>query len=185
MSDSSHGGLDPARWRRVRELFDDVVECDPAERPARLDAACAADLELRHEVESLLAHADAGSDRDTIGGIITAAPGHAMAVDGRNGVLPAPVAIGHYHILEKLGEGGMGEVFLAEDTTLGRRIALKLPAAPLAGDAEARARLLREARAAATLNHPHVCVVHEVGEGPDGGRSSRWSTWKARRWPPD
>src|SRR5262245_40993228 len=66
------------------------------------------------------------------------------------------------------GQRRHGRGLLAEDTILGRRVALKLPAAPLAGDADACARLQREARAAATLNHPHVCVVHEVGEAPDG-----------------
>jgi tetratricopeptide (TPR) repeat protein len=186
VSESPHGPFDPARWRRVREVFDEVVEHAPAERPARLAVACEGDAELRREVESLLAYDRSSRDtpsrdtpfqnqntpsrdtpsRDTIDAILTeAARG---AVNGRYPPQPVPATIGHYRIIEKLGEGGMGEVFLAEDTTLGRRVALKLPAAPLAGDADARARLQREARAAATLNHPHVCVVHEVGEGPDG-----------------
>jgi serine/threonine protein kinase/tetratricopeptide (TPR) repeat protein len=154
------------RWQRVRDLFDDVVERDAAGRLARLGAVCEGDPELRREVESLLAHDR--SAHETIEGIVAKAAQGAVAVDGRAGPPPVPTTIGHYHIIQKLGEGGMGEVFLAEDTTLGRRVALKLPAAPLAGDAVARARLQREARAAATLNHPHVCVVHEVGEGPDG-----------------
>jgi tetratricopeptide (TPR) repeat protein/predicted Ser/Thr protein kinase len=154
------------RWRRVRELFDDIVERDPAERLARLGVTCEGDPELRREVESLLAHDEAPDD--TIENIVAEAAQDAVAGDGRHGTSPVPAIIGHYHIIQKLGEGGMGEVFLAEDTTLGRRIALKLPATPLATDADARARLLREARAAATLNHPHVCVVHDVGEGPDG-----------------
>jgi len=100
---------------------------------------------------------------------IVAEAAHAVVtVNGGDEGRPVPSTIGHYHIIEKLGEGGMGEVFLAEDTALGRRVALKLPAALPLGDGAARARLQREARAAATLNHPHVCVVHEVGESPDG-----------------
>jgi eukaryotic-like serine/threonine-protein kinase len=163
--------LDPARWRRIRELFDDIVEHDPAERLARLEAACAGDLELFREVRSLLDHDDRAAQdpragQDPIQGILAEAARDAVAA--RDGTRPVPPAIGRYRILHKLGEGGMGEVFVAEDTSLGRRVALKLPAASLADDSGVRERLQREARAAATLNHPHVCVVHEVGEGPDG-----------------
>jgi eukaryotic-like serine/threonine-protein kinase len=161
----SHGDLDPARWRRVRTLFDDLVERDHADRLARLSVACGGDGELRREVESLLAH-DSSAD-DTIREIVTNAAEHAVAAAAVDAP-PVPATIGRYRVIDKLGEGGMGEVFLAEDTTLERRVALKRPAAPLACDAAAHARLRREARAAATLNHPHVCVVHEVGDGPDG-----------------
>ena len=75
--------------------------------------------------------------------------------------------LGRYEIRSKLGAGGMGEVFLAEDTQLGRRVALKLLPAEMAADDRARRRLLREARAAATLDHPHICAVYEVGEADD------------------
>ena len=72
--------------------------------------------------------------------------------------------LGHYRILEKLGAGGMGEVFRAHDEQLDRDVAIKvLPEAAL-GDLTARARLLREARAAAALNHRFICTIHEVGE---------------------
>jgi len=165
VADSPDAALDPARWRLIRELFDDLVECHPAERRARMEVACAGDRQLFREVSSLLDHDDPSS-RDSIEDVLAQAAHDVVTV--RDGIRPIPVTIGRYRILDKLGEGGMGEVFLAEDTTLGRRVALKLPAAPLAGDSHARERLLREARAAATLNHPHVCVVHEVGEGPDG-----------------
>jgi eukaryotic-like serine/threonine-protein kinase len=72
--------------------------------------------------------------------------------------------ISHYRILSKLGAGGMGEVFLAEDTKLGRKVALKLLPLESVADERAKRRLIREAQAAATLDHPNICAIHEVGE---------------------
>ena len=76
--------------------------------------------------------------------------------------------VGHYRITSKLGAGGMGEVFLAEDTRLERRAAIKFLPADMAADPERRQRFFKEARAASALNHPHVCVVYDVGETEDG-----------------
>ena len=76
--------------------------------------------------------------------------------------------VGHYRITARLGAGGMGEVFLAEDTRLERKAAIKFLPADLARDPERRQRFLTEAKAASALNHPHVCVVYDVGETEDG-----------------
>ena len=76
--------------------------------------------------------------------------------------------ISHYRVIEKLGAGGMGEVFLAEDTRLGRRVALKLLPLELMSDADRRRRFTTEAQAASALSHPHVCVIYEVGETDNG-----------------
>jgi eukaryotic-like serine/threonine-protein kinase len=155
-----------ARWRRAREVFDEVVDFDAAEQAERLTRACGDDLDLRREVESLLFH-----DRSASQTIELIVAGAAAEVEGgtlADGAAAMPQVVGRYRILRKLGEGGMGEVFLAEDTSLARRIALKVPFGVLSRDPQARLRLQQEARAAATISHPHVCVVHEVGEGPGG-----------------
>ena len=76
--------------------------------------------------------------------------------------------VGHYRITSKLGAGGMGEVFLAEDRRLGRKAAIKFLPAEFAAEPERRQRFLKEARATSALNHPHVCVVYDVGETDDG-----------------
>ena len=73
----------------------------------------------------------------------------------------------HYRIIQKLGAGGMGEVFLAHDTKLERKVAIKMLPAKSIDDAHARKRLFREARAAATLDHPNICAIHEVNEDAD------------------
>src|ERR1700704_3591558 len=76
--------------------------------------------------------------------------------------------VGHYRITSKLGAGGMGEVFLADDTRLERKAAIKFLPAEVAADPERRQRFLTEAKAASALNHPHVCIVNDVGETDDG-----------------
>jgi serine/threonine-protein kinase len=77
---------------------------------------------------------------------------------------PQPGRVGHYQILDKLGAGGMGEVYRARDETLGRDVALKFLHSGQSSDEAARKRLLREARTASSLNHPNICTIYEVGE---------------------
>ena len=76
--------------------------------------------------------------------------------------------VSHYRVLHPLGAGGMGEVYLAEDTHLGRKVALKVLPPDLTRDESAKARFIREARSASSLDHPNVCTVYDIEEMPDG-----------------
>ena len=83
--------------------------------------------------------------------------------------MPIHNTVSHYQIIELLGTGGMGEVYLAEDTTLERKVAIKFLRTESVADEQAKKRLIREARAAARLDHPNICSIYEVGE--EGDRS--------------
>src|SRR3972149_7768266 len=100
--------------------------------------------------------------------------------------------LGHYKILEKIGAGGMGDVYLAEDTTLRRRVALKVPPPELAESEERRARFTREPKALAALNHPNIVTVHSVETfivPADGGKAWQITTESSQdyfpQWSPD
>jgi serine/threonine protein kinase len=156
--------MNPERWEQASRILDIALELDPERRAAYLDEVCANDDELRQEVESLLrASAQAGSLLDS--------PAMAMAApllvsDSVKTLLGQ--SIGHYKIITALGTGGMGEVYLAQDIRLGRQVALKLLPTYLSGDRDRLRRFEQEARAASSLNHPNVCMIHEVGEMADG-----------------
>ena len=153
--------MTPERWQQIEQLLQAALECEPAERDALLDRECATDPDLREEVESLLSSA-----QQTKGFLNenAAAVAAVLLTDEQPTVELLQGRIGPYSIQKQLGAGGMGEVFLAEDVRLGRKVALKLLDPSMTGDAQSRLRFLREARLASTLDHPNICTVHEVGE---------------------
>jgi serine/threonine protein kinase len=153
------------RWQRIKAIFDSAQACAPAERANFVEKACGGDESLRQEVESLLA-ADASNENFLLEPAYEFAAG--MLAEGE-AEFAAGQKIGRYTILASLGSGGMGEVYLAEDGPLGRRIALKLISADFARDETRVRRFEQEASAALLINHPNVCVIHEIGI-TEGGR---------------
>jgi TolB-like protein/tRNA A-37 threonylcarbamoyl transferase component Bud32 len=152
--------MTPERWQAVAALVQDALDHTPGERGAFLDRECGDDGDLRADVDALL-DAERG-----VGQFL-----EASALDDAGALLQepddgadTPMRIGAYMVERRLGSGGMGEVLLAEDMRLGRKVALKVLDPALTADRAARARFLREARLASSLDHPHVCTVYEVGD---------------------
>ena len=139
--------MTPARWSQIKELFSAALETPESERPRFLESACGGDADLRAEVERLLAGNEEPSWQSPAAKLFTVAPD-----------LAPGDTVAHYRIEARLGEGGMGVVYKAKDTRLGRSVALKFIKAQFSRHWE------REARAVAALNHPHIATLYEVGE---------------------
>ncbi|MBI4475003.1 MAG: protein kinase [Acidobacteria bacterium] len=139
------------RWEKIEEVFQSARELAGEARVRFIDDACGSDIAMRREVERLLNQDEnAQSFLDK-----TEAPAFGLEPGTK---------LGGYEIRGPIGAGGMGEVYSAHDERLDRDVAIKVLPARTFSDPGARARLLREARAAAALNHPNVCTIHEVGE---------------------
>jgi eukaryotic-like serine/threonine-protein kinase len=154
----------PDRWATVEQLYHAALARPVEGRVAFLAEACAGDDALRREVESLLAQ-DAA--HVLTGGAVVAAAG--MVSDVGHSALTGR-RLGAYQILGPLGAGGMGEVYRARDTRLGRDVAIKILSRAFTADADRLARFEREARVLASLNHPHIAAIYGLEEAlPEGG----------------
>jgi eukaryotic-like serine/threonine-protein kinase len=145
--------MTPEQWQNVKKVLAGALDRTPADRRAYLDHACT-DPSLRREVESLiLAHEQAGSE-------LLSSP---ATQTGGAFLLEPGTMLGPYEILALLGAGGMGQVYRARDTRLNRTVAIKVLPAHLADRPASRERFEREARTVASLNHPHICTLYDVG----------------------
>jgi len=150
--------MNQEKWREISKIFHLALEKSAEERSAFLNEKCAGDAELRREIENLL---DASNEEDSF---IDSPKIGLAATGGGQPKLKAGERLGSFEIIRILGAGGMGEVYLAKDLRLNRLVALKILPSNSEIDASANRRFLREAQAAAALEHPHICTTHEIGE---------------------
>ena len=155
--------MTPERWQQLKQIFDSALEYEPDARAEYISRVCTGDDSLRNQVESLIA----AHEKD--GSFINAPAYQAAAASLSEEALATGRMIGHYEILGVLGKGGMGVVYLATDTKLGRKVALKFLPASFTSQKDRLRRFEQEARAASALNQPNILTVHEIGEA-DGLR---------------
>src|SRR5258708_37994704 len=160
--------ITPERWRRIEELYHAALERDEREREGFLSGACGGDEDLRHHVASLLRHQAAQAilvDRpvweaseDFLG-----ASGGDRSWSGPMRFPAAGMQLGPYHLIERIGAGGMGEVYRARDPRLHRDVAIKVLSERLWSEPRALSRFEREARAVAAMSHPNILAIFDVG----------------------
>jgi Tol biopolymer transport system component/predicted Ser/Thr protein kinase len=152
--------MTPERFRQINKLFESALEREPSQRAAFLGEACAGDPALQGQVEALLAsHDEASSFLESPTLKVVALPFAEEEAE-----LMVGQHIGPYQVLREIGRGGMGEVYLARDSRLGRQVALKFLPSSVQDDPDRRARLLTEAQAASWLHSPQIAAIHDIGE---------------------
>jgi serine/threonine protein kinase/Tol biopolymer transport system component len=158
--------LTPELWRRVGAVIDRLSDTDVDRQPDAIDEACRAEGVSRDLAEPFLAatrHSDDLPERVEPALLLEALTAPAGAASTSAASLEPGIRIGAYEIVALIGAGGMGEVYRARDTRLDRSVALKVLRAELADRADAQQRFEREARALSSLNHPHICTLHDIG----------------------
>ena len=161
--------MTPERWQQISRIFKSAISLDSEARDAYLEGQCGVDESLRDEVEKLLDAHKKASDENFIGG--NAAEANAQLLIAEDGVDDQPIPrlnkgqqLGSYVIVDTLGTGGMGEVYLAKDSRLGRTVALKVLSQDIASDKRRMQRFSQEAKIASSLNQPNILTIFEFGE---------------------
>ena len=159
---------DQARWSQVKRVFQAALAQPSEQRRSFVCDQCGEDDALLREVEVLLAaHERAGNfvERPAIEAVVSSSTfgGLSGDVEPVERVLEPGLRLGPYEVVDAIGRGGMGEVYRARDTRLGRTVAIKVLPAHVATNADLKQRFEREARALATISHPHICPVFDVG----------------------
>ncbi len=142
--------MTPERWQQIRDVLAKALELAPGDRPAFLNGACSSDQSLRREVETLLASSD-----DVRSSFLQSSAPRVTLMPGTK--------LGEYEVKSLLGSGGMGEVYRARDSRLGRDVAIKVLPSSLSADSDRLRRFEQEARAAAALSHPNILAVFQMG----------------------
>lgn len=155
--------METNRWEKIESVFNATLDLPEGERPAFLDNTCEGDALLRQELDSLICEVDQADD--LLSGTALSLGARVLVQEQAESLIGT--TLGVYKILKPLGSGGMGDVFLAEDSRLERLVALKLLPVSLTRDDERERRFQQEARAASAISHPNIAHIYEFGRVGD------------------